>query len=70
LNRTLDAHIARRGENLAAVVLISNEFSAHEGRPILPRRNYVKVVAQKTNGRRDSGPWNRSCNHTKNRHLR
>ncbi len=64
-NRKLDAHIARRKEKMPELVLISNEFSAPDGAPILTRRNYVEVVAQKGKGQRDSQPWNRTCNNIK-----
>ncbi len=37
-NCKLDAHIARRKDKMPELVLISNEFSAHDGAPILPRR--------------------------------
>jgi ParB family chromosome partitioning protein len=50
---------------MPGLVLISNEFSVPEGAPILPRRNYVEVVAQKAKGREESRPWNRTCNYTK-----
>ena len=64
-NRKIDAHITRRREKMPGLVLISNEFSLPEGTPILARRNYVEVVAPKVKGRRESHPWNRTCNHTK-----
>jgi len=64
-NRKLDAHITRRAEKMPGLVLISNEFSLPEGTPILARRNYVEVVAQRAKGRRESRPGNRTCNHTK-----
>jgi len=47
------------------LVLISNEFAVPDGTPILTRRSYVEVVAQKGKGRRESQPWNRTCNHIK-----
>ena len=64
-NRKLDAHIARRKDKMPELVLISNEFSAPDGAPILTRRNYVEVVARKGTKRGDSNPWNRSCNNIK-----
>ena len=64
-NRKLDAHITRHREKMPGLVLISNEFSVAEGASILPRRNYIEVVSQKAKGRKESQPWNRTCNHTK-----
>lgn len=61
-NRKLDGHIARHKDKMPDLVLISNEFFAPDGAPILTRRNYVEVVAQKGS---DSNPWNRTCNNIK-----
>jgi ParB family chromosome partitioning protein len=62
-NRKLDAHIARRVAKTPGLVTISDRHQAHGEAAILPRPNYVEVVARKTKNGRQSRPGQRLCNH-------
>jgi ParB family chromosome partitioning protein len=62
-NRKLDAHIARRVAKTPGLVMISDRRQAQGEAAILPRPNYVEVVAKKTKNSRHSRPEQRLCNH-------
>lgn len=43
--------------------MISEKYNITDETPILPRRNYVEVIARKTKKGNDAGPEQRVCNH-------
>ena len=62
-NRKLDAHITKRKETMPGLVLISENYThAGEGE-ILPRRNYVEVIARKAKRGKQARPGERLCGH-------
>src|SRR6266851_10329308 len=62
-NRKLDAHIAQRVTKMPNLVIISENYNATGETPILPRRNYVEVVARKNKTSREARPEQRLCDH-------
>src|SRR5882762_9352224 len=64
-NRKLDAHITRRMEKMPSLVLISERYTIAGETPILPRRNYVEVVARKARKGNEVRPEQRLCDHLK-----
>jgi ParB family chromosome partitioning protein len=60
-NRKLDAHIAQRKENRPDLVLISERYDIAGETPVLPRRNYVEVVARKAKKGKQVRPEQRLC---------
>jgi len=62
-NRKLDAHITQRVAKTPGLVMISDHHQVQGEAPILPRPNYIEVVAKKTKNSRHSGPEQRLCNH-------
>jgi len=61
-NRKLDHHIAQRMEQMPKLVMISEKYNLTEESPILPRRNYVEVIARKVRKGKDTRPEQRICN--------
>jgi ParB family chromosome partitioning protein len=62
-NRKLDAHITQRQENMPGLVMISERYDSAGDTPVLPRRNYVEVIARKTRKGKQVRPEQRLCNH-------
>ena len=62
-NRKLDAHIAQRVAKTPGLVLISERPTASGETHVLPRQNYVEVVARKNTNDKESRPARRLCNH-------
>ncbi len=62
-NRKLDAHIAQRVTKMPNLVMISENHNTTGETPILPRRNYVEVVARKNKKSREARPEQRLCDH-------
>lgn len=62
-NRKLDAHIAQRVAKIPKLVQISDGHSATEQTPVLPRRQYVEVIARKNGKGKDALPEHKPCNH-------
>jgi ParB family chromosome partitioning protein len=50
-------------EKVPNLVMISEKYNITGETPILPRRNYVEVVARKTKKGKDGRPEQRVCNH-------
>ncbi|HET8925259.1 MAG TPA: ParB/RepB/Spo0J family partition protein [Candidatus Acidoferrum sp.] len=64
-NRKLDAHIAQRVAKMPNLVQISHNYRATDETSALPRREYVEVVARKSQKGRDAHPEHKLCNHLK-----
>lgn len=64
-NRKLDAHIAQRVAKMPNLVQISDNYQGKNDPPVLPRRDYVEVVARKNQKGRDAHPEHKLCNHLK-----
>lgn len=62
-NGKLDAHIAQRVAKMPNLVQISESYRAKEETPVLPRREYVEVVARKNRKGKDALPEQKLCNH-------
>lgn len=62
-NRKLDAHIAQRVTKMPKLVQISQEYQRAEKSPVLPRREYVGVVARKNPKTKNALPENKLCDH-------
>jgi ParB family chromosome partitioning protein len=62
-NRKLDRHIVQRMEKMPNLVMISEKYNITGETPILPRRNYVEVIARKAKKGKDAKPEQRVCNH-------
>lgn len=62
-NRKLDAHITQRKENMPALVLISERYDIAGESGLLPRLNYVEVIARKTKKGKQVRPEKRLCGH-------
>lgn len=62
-NRKLDAHIAQRVAKMPNLVQISHDYRTSAETPVLPRSEYVEVVARKTSKNRDAQPDQKLCNH-------
>ncbi len=62
-NRKRDAHIAQRRQALPGLVLISEKHSIAGESDLLPRRNYVEVIARKTKKGKQVRPEQRLCDH-------
>lgn len=63
LNRKLDAHITQRRQALPGLVLISEKYSIAGESDLLPRRDYVAVIARKTKKGQQVRPEQRPCDH-------
>lgn len=64
-NHKLDAHIAQRVAKMPNLVQISHDYRTTDDTPILPRREYVEVVARKASKNKDARPEQKLCNHLK-----
>ena len=62
-NRKLDAHITQRIEKMPKLVLISEKYTIAGKTPIIPRRNYVEVVARKAKKGKEARPELHLCDH-------
>ena len=62
-NRKLDAHIALRVTKMPNLVQISQDYQSADKSPVLPRREYVEVVARKNPKTKNALPENKLCNH-------
>jgi len=62
-NRKLDAHITQRRETMPGLVLISEKYDIPGGTAVLPRRNYVEVIARKAKKGKQVRPDERLCSH-------
>lgn len=62
-NRKLDAHITLRVTKMPNLVMISENYNAKGETPILPRRNYVEVLARKSKKGREARPEEKLCAH-------
>jgi ParB family transcriptional regulator, chromosome partitioning protein len=62
-NRKLDAHITQRRETMPGLVLISERYDIAGESEILPRRNYVEVIAKKTKKGKSVRSDERLCGH-------
>ncbi len=61
--RKLDAHIAQRIAKIPNLVQISHDYQRAEKSPVLPRRDYVEVVARKNPKAKNTLPENKLCDH-------
>jgi ParB family chromosome partitioning protein len=64
-NRKLDAHIALRVAKVPNLVQISQGHRTTGEARVLPRREYVEVVARKTKTGKNAAPERKLCNHLK-----
>ena len=62
-NRKLEAHIAQRVAKMPALVQISTSYRAKDETPVLPRPQYVEVVARKKGIGKDTLPEHKLCSH-------
>ncbi len=62
-NRKLEASIAQHKEKMPNVVLISERYDVPGETPILPRRQYVEVIARKSKKGTEAQPEQRLCDH-------
>jgi hypothetical protein len=62
-NRKLDAHIAQRVATMPKLVQISQDYQSADKSPIVPRREYVEVVARKNPKTKSALPENKLCDH-------
>jgi len=62
-NRKLNAHIAQRVATTPGLVMISDGPQVPGETRILPRQNYVEVVAKKNKNGKDTRPERRLCSH-------
>jgi len=62
-NRKLDAHIAQRVAKMPKLVQISHGYRTTDKTPVLPRREYVEVIARKNGKDRETLPEHKLCNH-------
>jgi len=62
-NRKLDAHVAARLAKPPNLTQISAAFESPESTAILPRRDYVEVVARRTKQGKAATPEQRLCSH-------
>jgi ParB family chromosome partitioning protein len=62
-NRKLDAHVALRLAKMPNLVQISQGHRTTDQTPVLPRREYVEVVARKTKPGKNAAPEQKLCNH-------
>jgi ParB family chromosome partitioning protein len=65
-NRKLDAHVAQRVAKAPGLVQISTSHQTTQGNSsVVPRRDYVEVVASKKANTQNTRPEQRLCNHLK-----
>ena len=62
-NRKLDAHIAQRVAKMPNLAQISHDYRKTDETPVLPRPEYIEVVARKTAKSQDARPEQKLCNH-------
>lgn len=62
-NRKLDAHVAARLAKMPNLIQISAAFDSPESTAVLPRRDYIEVVARKTKQGTTVRPEQRLCSH-------
>jgi ParB family chromosome partitioning protein len=62
-NRKLDAHVAACLAKVAGLIQLSGAFDSPENTTVLPRRDYVEVVARGTKQTKAATPEQRLCSH-------
>ncbi len=62
-NRKLDAHLAARLAKMPNLIQISAGFESPENDTVLPRRNYLEVVARGAKSGKTARPEQRLCSH-------
>lgn len=62
-NRKLNAHIAQRVATIPNLVQISRDYHTTDKLIVLPRREYVEVIARKNPKSKDAPPENKLCTH-------